>query len=67
MIQPAVDEVPYGTGDEPEGYAPYTPVGQCETHGLEAYRPCGREVRTGYDVCIAMVFICGEIDKDSVF
>lgn len=67
----ALDSMPWALDKNqpfPDGYADYCPMGQCPNHGLEPYLAVGREVNTGAgDLCIAMVFLCGKIDPDSVF
>lgn len=67
----AIDSMPYNSINPqapfPEDYADYCPLGQCPVHGLEGYRAESRECNTGYDIYLAPIFICGEVDFSDLF
>jgi hypothetical protein len=66
----ALDSMPWALDQQqpwPDDYADYTPMGTCPTHGLEPHRAESHEVGTGYDICLASVFACGQIDTDTIF
>jgi hypothetical protein len=66
----ALDSMPWALDSQqpfPDDYADFVPMGQCPIHGLEPYRSESREVGTGYDICLASVFTCGELDTDTIF
>lgn len=62
-----IEYEPYGTGEEPEGWAPYCRLATCEDHGLEAVVG-HRIIPTGPgDLCDVGVFRCGRIVTEDVF
>lgn len=67
----ALDSMPFALDPNqpfPDDYGDFVPVGQCPTHGLEPHQADSREVHTGAgDICLASLFMCGEVDAESVF